>query len=240
MWLLACDLDGTLLGGDRQDAKAFSQFIQSRPDIIFVVATGRPLDHALNGMKDYGLPKPQAMITSVGTEIHYGEALAPDHHWHDQQDALWDELKILDALKELPFLGSRGAQHQGQFKIAFEGELSKDQVNTVKTSLAEQGFQLSTVYSHDWFLDLMPEGINKATAILQVLKHFELPSSQCLVAGDSGNDTAMLTLPEAKGVLVANHLPEVNFLRQQAQIYCAEKNHAAGVMEGIDHWLAQS
>ena len=60
------------------------------------------------------------------------------------------------------------------------------------------------------------------------------PLERLLVAGDSGNDAEMLTAG-ALGVVVGNHSPELAPLRNRSGIYFATEEHAAGVLEGIEH-----
>jgi sucrose-phosphate synthase len=56
-----------------------------------------------------------------------------------------------------------------------------------------------------------------------------------LVAGDSGNDVGML-LGRTLGVVVGNHGPEMNKLRNHPRIYFAKGEHARGILEGIEYY----
>lgn len=66
-------------------------------------------------------------------------------------------------------------------------------------------------------------------------KH-KLCPSEVVVAGDSGNDTAMLTIAGINAILVANHYQEVAHLSSLSHVYTAKNTHALGVLEGLKHW----
>ena len=68
-----------------------------------------------------------------------------------------------------------------------------------------------------------------------VAHRWGFPLADVLVAGDSGNDEAMLTLG-AKGVVVANHDDEIGHLRGRAHVHFADGHHAWGVLEGVRHY----
>ena len=58
-----------------------------------------------------------------------------------------------------------------------------------------------------------------------------------IVAGDSGNDATMFD-EGFRGIIVANAKPELQALRGP-RIYRAAQSYAAGVIEGLDHWLVE-
>ncbi|MEJ2289285.1 MAG: HAD family hydrolase, partial [Deinococcales bacterium] len=56
-----------------------------------------------------------------------------------------------------------------------------------------------------------------------------------VVAGDSGNDTEMLTTRHP-GIVVGNHAPEMEGLKGRRGIYFADAELASGVLEGLRHY----
>ena len=72
------DLDQNLLG-DQVSLKALIEILRAhRKTTKFGIATGRRLDSALKVMKKYGIPEPDFLITSGGTEIYYAPKLTAD------------------------------------------------------------------------------------------------------------------------------------------------------------------
>ena len=68
-----------------------------------------------------------------------------------------------------------------------------------------------------------------------VAMRWQLPLDHFLVAGDSGNDIEML-MGDTLGVVVSNHSPEVDVLRDNPRVYFAEAGYAAGIVEGMDFY----
>lgn len=133
-------------------------------------------------------------------------------------------------------MGERFEEHQGDYKITFEGKLSEPQHELIESSLELHGLNVHLTYSHDWYLDITPQGVNKATAIQHLLKQHDLSVEEVCVAGDSANDTSMLTIEGVNSILVANHYPEVAHLSDRDNVYTSRATHAEGVLEGLKYW----
>src|SRR3546814_750563 len=101
--------------------------------------------------------------------------------------------------------------------------------------LREHGLQANLVYSHQAYLDVLPERASKGRAIRYLSYKWGVPLQNFLVAGDSGNDEEML-VGDTLGIVVGNHSPELEPLRGLEQIYFAEHVCARGVLEGIEHY----
>ena len=60
---------------------------------------------------------------------------------------------------------------------------------------------------------------------------------EMLVAGDTGNDRSMFDLPDVRGIVVGNALPELRAIGEgNPRVFNARRTHAAGVLEGLVHW----
>jgi hydroxymethylpyrimidine pyrophosphatase-like HAD family hydrolase len=59
-----------------------------------------------------------------------------------------------------------------------------------------------------------------------------------VVAGDTGNDASMF-VDGFRGIVVGNAQPELKALRSP-QVYHSHYPHAAGVLGGIEYWLAST
>ena len=234
--MLVCDFDGTLDGGSSHGVNQLFNYLTEQPDIRFIIATGRTLPSIRVGLASDNYPKPHSIISDVGTRIHHDHSQKPDHVWHNQLEASWNKSKVEAALAPLDFMGERFENHQGDYKITFEGKLSEPQHELIESSLESHGLDVHLTYSHDWYLDITPKGVNKATAIHHLLKQHDLSVEEVCVAGDSANDTSMLTIEGVNSILVANHYPEVAHLSDRDNVYTSTATHAEGVLEGLKYW----
>ena len=116
---LFSDLDQSLLG-DPQGVERFAETLRkNRRCTNFGIATGRRLDSALTLLKRHGLPAPDVLITSLGTQIHYGAQLVADDHWSEHLDHLWKPAAVRRALAELPGLTPQPKGEQSRFKVSY-------------------------------------------------------------------------------------------------------------------------
>lgn len=234
--MLVCDFDGTLDGGPSHGVNQLFNYLTEQPDIRFIIATGRTLTSIQTGLASDNYPEPHSIISDVGTRIHHNHIQKPDHIWHEKLEASWNKSKVESALAPLSFMGERLESHQGPHKMTFEGKLSEPQHALIESQLESHGLDVHLTYSHDWYLDITPKGVNKATAIHHLLKQHDLSIEQVCVAGDSANDTSMLTIEGVNSILVANHYPEVAHLSGRDNVYTSKATHAAGVLEGLKYW----
>lgn len=230
--LLLTDIDGTLLGGHEKELEAFRDWVHSQPDLAFGVVTGRGRESAFQGVADAGFDQVDVVICAVGTEIYYGHQDEPDHDWHQQLDAMWDQRRVNEALSGLPF----AEQHNARFKMTLHGDSAPSYHAEVKARLAKHRLAANLIVSHDYYLDVLPHNVDKAQAVSHVAQKLGVGLGKVLVAGDSANDTSMLIMPGVNAVLVGNHLDEVKHLIEHPSVYAAEAHHAAGIMEGVHYY----
>ena len=70
------DIDNTLIGDDNSRLPELVDFLKENHDRIgFGIATGRTVDSAQEILAAHDIPRPDVMITSVGSEIYYGAEL---------------------------------------------------------------------------------------------------------------------------------------------------------------------
>ncbi|MBZ0257280.1 glycosyltransferase, partial [bacterium] len=88
--LFITDIDNTFLG----DAKALKDLVQllrkHSGKVGIGIATGRHLESAIEVLKDWDVPRPDVLITSVGSEIHYGDDLKQDKDWSRHINERWE------------------------------------------------------------------------------------------------------------------------------------------------------
>ncbi len=233
--LIVTDLDNTLTGDD-ESLGAFVDMIRENDQVGFGVATGRKLDSALELIEQLGLPQPDLMDTDVGTQLHYGENLTPDRTWQKSIAYAWKPEEIRQLLDEVPGLFPQAPACQSQFKISYDVDPDiAPTTRDLKRMLRAAGLRAKVVFSLGMYLDIIPVRGGSGLSMRHVLWKWGFSPDRVLVAGDSGNDVEML-LGRTLGVVVGNHSPELNRLKNRPRIYFAKASHAAGIMEGIDYY----
>jgi sucrose-phosphate synthase len=233
---LISDIDNTLLG-DKRALKLLTGWLQShRTKLAFGIATGRSIESAVAILKKNKVKIPDVLITSVGSEIHYGKKLVPDLGWAAHIRYLWRKDSLAEALAKLPGLTLQAPENQREFKISYIAKPeSMPPLNEIYEYLQDLKLHAQLIYSHEEFLDVLPIRASKGHAIRYLAYKWGLPLESFLVAGDSGNDTEML-VGDTRAVVVGNHSPELAILRDQQHIYFANGHYAAGIIEGLNHY----
>lgn len=114
-------------------------------------------------------------------------------------------------------------------------EPDEEHLKQIHDVLTGHRMRYNLIYSHQQFLDILPQRASKGKAIRYLSYKWDIPLERFLVAGDSGNDEEMLR-GEPLGIVVGNYSPEMEVLKGRRRIYFARKGHAAGVLEGIQHY----
>jgi sucrose-phosphate synthase len=234
--LIITDIDNTLTG-DEAALREFVTLLNEHHDRIgFGVSTGRKLDSAVQMLKQLGLPRPDVLDTSVGTELHYGDKLTPDLSWRKQIGFQWDPEGVHRVLDGVPGLKLQPAENQSDFKISYEIDPGvAPSVGKIRKLLREAGLRVKVVLSLEAFLDVIPVRGGSGMSIRHLAIKWGFSPEQLLIAGDSGNDEGMLR-GRMLGVVVGNYSPELKKLRKRPRIYFAKGEHARGILEGIQYY----
>ena len=240
--LLVCDIDNTLIGCE----DCVTSFIKWRPqqvDLAFGVATGRSFHSAMAILEQQEMPRPQVMITSVGTEIYRleknGTTYCLDRDWATHISRGWDREAVLDVMQTMPGIQPQAPLEQRRHKLSYFTDGSRGIVEKVRTRLESQGLRSSVIHSHGRYLDILPIRASKGTAVEFVRNGYGLTHEAVFVAGDSGNDIEMLrTVPQA--IIVANFSDELAALPSLKHSYVAREAYARGIIEGVDHFRAKA
>ena len=102
--------------------------------------------------------------------------------------------------------------------------------------MAEAGLDVNIIYSSSLHLDVLPKWANKGNALSWLLNHLHISPEETLVAGDSGNDSAMFQLPNIKGIVVSNAQPELYQATKYLSVYHATQPASMGLIEGLKHY----
>ena len=231
------DLDQSLLG----DAESLADFLDVikiyRKCTTFGIATGRRLDSALRMMKRYGIPQPDILITSLGTEVCYAPRLTQDRAWAEHIDHLWKPRAIIRVLADLPGIKLQPKAELSRFKISYyidpEEAPGLDEINSL---LHQHELTANTFLSFGQFLDIVPMRASKGFALRWCADQWGIPLENILVAGGSGADEDMMR-GNTMAVVVANrHHEELSGLVDTENIYFATQPCAAGIIDAIEHY----
>ncbi|QPN67439.1 HAD-IIB family hydrolase [Synechococcus sp. CBW1006] len=230
-------IDNTLLG-DRDGLSLLSQLIRERrKGCLFGIATGRRLDSVLTIIREYDIPVPDILITSLGTEIYYAPHWLPDLAWAKHINHLWTPQVLRATLKELPGLQPQSRKEQSQFKYSYHYDSqhapSLDQVRAI---LRQQDLLVNVTLSFGQYLDFVPVRASKGQALRFIAQRWSIPLDRILATGGSGGDEDMLR-GNTLGVVVANrHREELSILGDTEHVYLAEQSHARGILEALEHY----
>ena len=235
-YFIVVNIDNTLIGNSNEYLPELLNLLkENQEDIAFAVATGRTIESATDYLKTQGVHPPDVIISSVGSEIYYGKSLHYGKGWETHISAKWNRDKIVDLLKELSFLNYQDDTTQKRFKVSYEMEPAKDRLAMIHECLLQNKCRYTLVYSQNRYLDILPYRASKGKAIRYLSYKWEIPLKNFLVCGDSGNDEEMLR-GEPLAVVVGNYSPELEKLKEQKNIYFAEKKYAGGILEAIEKY----
>jgi HAD superfamily hydrolase (TIGR01484 family) len=230
--------------------------------VTLAFVSGRRLDLQLQAITEYDLPVPEFLVADVGASIYQNVrgSWKPDSQWHDVLATGWQGRQWQDLtgpFAKVPGLRLQPEEAQAAHKLSFEvanPALGDQILSAVRQILNRICLDAELIWSVDetcglGLLDVMAPGATKLNAVRHVANKLQLPPSQVLCCGDSGNDLPMLT-GEFPAVLVANATDEV---RQQAAAWSTKGStpcyqakggflgmngcYGAGILEGMAHFF---
>ncbi|MCO6049044.1 HAD-IIB family hydrolase [Mesorhizobium sp. RP14(2022)] len=240
--LLICDIDNTLVGC-ADSMRSFGEWRSGEDRLAFGIATGRSFHSAMAILEQQDAPRPQVMITSVGSEIYHldpnGTTYSLDPKWRTIVSRGWDRAAAHAALGGLAGIHPQAPLEQRAHKLSYFTDGSPGIVKRVQARLEAAGLRCSVIHSHARYLDILPIRASKGTAVDFVRKHYGLTQDAVFVAGDSGNDIEMLrTIPQA--IIVANFSDDLASVEGLGHSYVARQKYARGIIEGVLHFRNQS
>ncbi|WP_062229156.1 HAD-IIB family hydrolase [Aureimonas frigidaquae] len=236
--LLVCDIDNTLVGCG-EGIRAFRDWRPSQSGLSFGVATGRSFHSAMAILEREDMPRPQFLITSVGSEIYHldanGVTYNSDRAWQRRVARSWEPDKAMACLSNVEGIIPQAPLEQRPFKLSYFSDGRSATAAQVRVRLQKAGIEASVIHSHGRYLDVLPSGVSKGSAVDFVRRLLRLPIEAVIVAGDSGNDVEMLrSVPQS--IIVANHSDDLPNLPALRHSYVSHDTHARGVIEGVAHF----
>ncbi len=231
------DLDQNLLGNPDSLPELIRVIRDNRKCVAFGIATGRRMDSALKVMKKHGIPEPDVLITSGGTEIHYAPKLNPDSTWTRHIEKQWTPQVVKRLLKEIPGLVPQPKSEQSRFKLSYYIDPEKaPSIDEITKLMHQEDQSVNAIFSFGQFLDLMPIRASKGLALRYVATNWGIPLDHILVAGGSGADEDMMRGNTLAVVVGNRHNEELSQLENIESIYFAEAAGAAGILDAIRHY----
>lgn len=234
MILLATDLDKTLLGDNQALQKINQIFSELRKNnkLKLVYVTARSIESYNELILNEALLVPDALISSVGTEIYVGEPMRKMPNWPSAIN--WDTGYINSHLANLPGLTKQPPTEQREYKVSYFLANNYPSLQEVRDIL---GGQCETIYSNAKYLDVLPRGVHKGSAVKFLADSWQIDHSNIIACGDSANDISMIDGNNA--IVVGNaqmELLEWLSLSNQPKVYMATQPYANGMIEGLRHF----
>jgi len=234
--ILVSDIDNTLIGDEQGLDVLVDRLRDAGGKVAFAIATGRSLELTLQALNEWNIPTPTILITSVGSNIHYGPNLVDDEGWQERIRYRWQPDAIREVLADVPGLALQPPEGQGEFKVSYNLDpKAVPETPELQRRLRRAKLSAKVIRSHDAYLDVLPIRASKGMALRYLSVKWHIPPERVLAAGDSGNDEEML-VGNSLGVVVGNHDSELDHLRDMPRVYFAEAGYAGGILEGMDHY----
>lgn len=233
--LLVCDLDGTLLGDDEALEHFADWYAQARNRFRLVYSSGRFVASMQQSLAASRLPRPDALIGGVGTEIEDLATARRLSTW-PPRNLPWNPHAVRAICESCRELTPQPPHLTSSLKVSFFGrDLAQAFLDRLKSRLAAAGQTASLVYSSNRDLDVLPAAVHKGAAAEFLARRWRVDPARVIVAGDSGNDATMFDRG-FRGIVVGNARSELRSL-MGPHIYHATAQFAAGVLEGLQYWL---
>ena len=251
------DLDGTLLSPDSELRPVVLAVLDSLKEagVAVGLATGRLYESTkpyaeqvrctapivlLNGARVVG-PSGQPCYYQAYLPAHVGhDVIAEARQRHIHVNLYWEDRYFVEDLG--PY-GRAFVDKEHYLPIVvedLEAKLSRDPVKLLligepreleacrRVCLERLGERVQMVFSEPNFLEVLPPGVTKGTALERAAKLLEIPLSEIAAFGDGPNDADMLARAGV-GIAVANARREA----RAAADFVTRGTHDTGVLEGL-------
>lgn len=238
--LLSLDIDNTLIHEQSLDGtftEVWNNTLNGDSPIL-CYNTGRLLDDVLDLVRNKILPRPNFIISGVGTNIFDYHEKRVLKAFSEILEEGWDLRRVEEVVQTLPFdIEKQPHIFQHDYKRSyFLNKATPQDINRIEQYFNQTELEINIVYSGERFLDVLPKWANKGNALSWLLRHLDVPNEAVLVAGDSGNDNTMFALDGIKGVVVGNAQQELYQITKHLDVYHAEKPYSEGLVEGLEFY----
>lgn len=237
--LLSFDIDNTLMDFHTHKSNFRKIWKKYKPkDVFLTYNTGRLIDDVLHLIDKGVLPEPDYIISGVGTHIYNYKDKSVVKEFNNILDDGWDLEAVETLIQKIDHpISDQPTKFQHAYKRSyFFHDASPELIASVEKDFEEANMSINVVYSGDKFLDILPKFANKGNALQWLTKTLDIKTEEVLVAGDSGNDSAMFDMLDVKGIVVANAHEELYQYTKHRQVYHTEKEKSDGIIEGLVYY----
>ncbi len=180
-------------------------------------------------------------MTAVGTEVYFPGQETPDPHWSAQLQTHWDRALVVSITQQFPDLMPQPEPEQRPFKVSFflQAAVTSEVLPALEAAFQTQQLPVKLVYSGGKDLDVLPPAGDKGQAMQFVRQTLGIAATQTLACGDSGNDIALFSAGEERGLIVGNAQSELrqwHAANPSDHRHLAQAHYAAGILEGLYHF----
>ncbi len=243
-FLFVTDLDNTLVGDDDALKELNQQLAQHRQEygtrIVYATGRSRQIYHDLKAEKQ--LLDPDALIAAVGTEIYDDDGqVTSDPAWSEKLSQGRDRELTVATAAHYADLVPQPDTEQRPFKVSYllTEEAAVEVLPRLESQLVERGLDVKLIYSGGRDLDILPRNADKGLAVQFLQQKWGIDNRRTVVCGDSGNDIALFSVGEARGIIVGNARPELRQWYEENPAdyrYMAQAHCAGGILEGLYHF----
>ena len=243
-FLFVTDLDNTLVGEDQALVELNRQLSQHRQEhrTKIVYATGRSPTLYQQLQAEKHLLEPDALIAAVGTEIYLNGSDTPNPAWSQRLAQRWNrDAVVATTAPNFADLILQPDSEQRPFKVSFflTQTAAVEVLPQLESLLQKQGLDTKLIYSTGQDLDILPCHSDKGLAMQFLQQQWGIESEQTVVCGDSGNDIALFSVGEERGIIVGNAQSELldwHSANPSEYHYLANAFYAGGILEGLKHF----
>jgi sucrose-6F-phosphate phosphohydrolase len=233
--LLVSDVDGTLLGNDRDLMRFAAWHGRYRSRVRLVYASGQFYESVAAMVRGGILPRPWAIIGGLGTDLRIYPSGRPIFAWDERLYKSWDGKRIRETLATRARLELQPEEFQSEYKVSYYlTDASPEELATIRAKLRDCDSGAHIVYSSRRDLDVLPAGIDKGSATKFLAEYLDYEPDEVIVCGNSANDRAMFR-HGFRGIVVGNAHAELLAMDCPA-VYKSRYFYAAGVLDGLNHW----
>jgi HAD superfamily hydrolase (TIGR01484 family) len=241
--ILALDLDGTLLNDRSEISETNAKWVKHAIEagVTVCLSTGRGYLSTLSFAEQLGLDTP--MITANGGEIwtnphalHRRTLMDSDkimklHALAERYDVWFWAYSTEDVYNKERWAGDTAGHHWLKFGYYSEDTLILGAIlNEIQTW---EGLELSNSSPHN--IEINPEGVSKASALMEVCRMRGYDMSEVVAVGDSMNDMAAIRA-SGLGVAMGNAQDEV----KAAADVITGSNQENGVAQVIQNYVLRT
>ena len=228
--ILATDLDGTLLAGSHDSRRRIRDlFSGGLPGARIVFVTGRSLESIMPLLSDPTIAAPHYIVADVGATIVHGDLRPVEPLQHDIAARWPGSQAVLRALAGFSLQRQSVPQERRCSFTITEGGITP----ALRAAVEELGCDL--LFSAGRYLDVLPRGVGKGSALLGLAHAEGIDPANIIVAGDTLNDLSMLQAG-FRGIVVGGAEPAlIESVRRLGQVHIASEEGCGGILQGMSH-----